>query len=759
MEIKSTLLNDKDFEWVKNSILNADSIDGEGDFKVKLIEYINDTSYNDDDMFFYDMLTNARFLKPGSDSIAYTNPDKLIFLNAPCEAVGKNYRLWDFIYDHECLHQLWDTFAVGEKIKTNGIKYDHTLLNIVSDCIINDYLSRIRKKDQAPNTITPEYLKEKYGVNYDHKVDTQYSLYLKCLEELENIKKDPFYVDPDKKLKPKQVNKNDGPTPPPPPQGKHSEDFKRGWVDAIKDVVNKKVDPTDSNLKPKDTGNSEYDKGYNSAIAQMKEGLENGIDISSGGDNNSSGGSDLPDIPWDMDNDNDQSGDSQSGDDSNDESDKSSASNAAKSAQEAQDAADAAKKAADAAQDAADAANEAGDPNASDIQDAADKAKNAAEHAQEAADEAKEAANKAADAEEDGDSEGAAKAAQDAADAADKAKEAANEAGDATKQAGETASESDDEATQEAGEKAQNEGENAKDSAKDGKDGDSNDGKNGKNNNNKSKGWGTGHVAPVESKEDLEKIRKNAEDIINEYKNKLSGKLGEFISKCKSSARGEKDGLATNVSKGVKGWNTELDQRINKYVKQKVFQKKRQWESTYSRVKRGTGYVKQGEVLQPGRRIKDDTLIINVAFYLDRSGSMGTSLDTVFKACYIICEALKKRYRKEKVVEDILFKILAFDTNITEIKYGKKCSLGGGTMAMSDLLQSIKKYSNDFMINVVITDGEFDINNTEVKKFINDVNGIVIYIVNRKFPEMQKLAKELNTKLFFIEADSSFKIN
>lgn len=750
MEIKSTLLNDKEFEWVKNSILNADSVDGEGTFRVKLIEYINDSADNDDDKFFYDMLPQTRFLKPGSDSIAYTDPNKRIFLNAPCKQVGKNFRQWDFIYDHECLHQLWDTFAVGDKIKANGIKYDHILLNIVSDCVINDYLSYYRKKDQAPNTVTPEYLEEKYGVKYNRKTDTQYSLYLKCLEELENIKKDPLYVDPDKKIKPKQVDKSGGPTPPQPPQGKHSEDFKKGWVDAIKDVVNKKVDPTDSNLKPKNTGNDEYDAGYNSAIANMKEGLENGISVSSdGGNNNNSGGSDLPDIPWDMDNDNDQSGDDQSGDDSNDDSNDSSASEAAKSAQDAQAAADAAKKAAGAAQDAADAANEAGDPNASDIQDAAD--------------EAKEAANKAADSEADGDDKGAAEAAQDAADAADKAKKAADEAGNAAKQAGETASESDDESTQKAGENSKKEGDNTKDSVKNGKDGnsnaDNNADKNSKSNNSTSKTPGKGHVAPVESDAELEKLKKNAEDIINDYKNRLSGVLGDFISKCKSSVKLEKDGLVENITKGVKGWNTLLDQRINKYVKQKVFQKKREWQSTYSRIKRGTGYVKKGEVLQPGRRVKDDKMIINVAFYLDRSGSMGSSLNTVFEACYIICEALKKRYRKENVVEDVIFKILAFDTSIEEIQYGKKCSLGGGTMSMSELLQSIKKHSNNYMINVVITDGQFDINDSEVKRFINDVNGIVIYIVNNDFPQMEKLSKELNTKLFFIKANSDFKID
>ena len=43
---------------------------------------------------------------------------------------------------------------------------DGYILNVASDCVINDYLSFIRKKEMPDNLITPEYLKEKYGVEY-----------------------------------------------------------------------------------------------------------------------------------------------------------------------------------------------------------------------------------------------------------------------------------------------------------------------------------------------------------------------------------------------------------------------------------------------------------------------------------------------------------------------------------------------------------------------------------------------------------------
>ena len=769
MKINSTLLNDEEFKWVKNSIINADDVDGEGAFRVKLIEYINDTADNDDDKYFFDMLPFVRFLEPGSEGIAYTDESKRIFMNAPCQHIGKNFKQWDFTFDHECLHQLWDTFGVRDKLVADGYEYNHQILNIASDCVINDYLSHYRKKEQAPNTITPKYLKERFGVEYDRKVDTQYSLYLKLIEKQDKIENDPLCKEVNQdfggKIKPKEVRKKEGPTPPPPPPpGKHSDDFIKGWTDAIKDVVDKKVKPTDPNLKPKNTGNEEYDAGYNAAINNMKKGIEDGIDISDGGGGGKGPQSDLPQIPWDIDN---QSGDDESGESSKDDPDskdgksgKSDADSAKDAADAAQESADAAKEAADAAQDVADAAKAAGDENADEIQDAADKAADAADKAQDAADKAKEAAQEAAEAEDDGDSKGAGKAAKEAEDAAKKAAEAAKEAADATKTAGNLGEESDDSDTQKAGEKAKEAADKANNAA-DNSDGSGDDGSNDPNNNQNDgdKKAGKGHIAPTETAKDLEKLKKDAEEVINEYKNKLAGDLGEFLAKCKSSVKLEKDGLAAQVTKGVKGWNVELDQRINKFVKQKVFQKKRQYQQTYSRVKRGTGYVKMGEPLQPGRRIKDDTMVINVAFYIDRSGSMGSALDTVFDAAYVICDALKKRYRKEKVVDDIIFKILAFDDDIDEIKFGNKTTLGGGTMSMSDLLKSIKRYTNNYLINVVITDGYFNINDSEVKKFIEDVNGIVVYIVNRDFPEMEKLAKQLNTKLFFIKADSAFKIS
>lgn len=190
MEINSSLLNDKHFKFLKSNIAEVSKQDSNQKFRVSLIEYINDTSDNNDDVFFYEMLEFVRFLDPSSDSVAYTTPDRLIYLNSPGK-IGKEFRQWDFVYCHECLHQLWETFNVGDEIKKQkNIEYDHYILNVASDCVINDYLYTYRKKTRPSNLITPEYIKESYGVEYNRLEDNQFSLYCKLIAVKEKLKND-----------------------------------------------------------------------------------------------------------------------------------------------------------------------------------------------------------------------------------------------------------------------------------------------------------------------------------------------------------------------------------------------------------------------------------------------------------------------------------------------------------------------------------------------------------------------------------------
>ena len=641
MEIKSSLLNDKDFALVKDSLIKASEKDGKEKFRVKLLEYINDISDNDDDEFFFDMIEFVRFLDPSDNATAYTTPEHLIFMNAPSggdNPIGENLRKWDFTYDHECLHQLWDTFAVAEKLKKEGVKYDHYTLNVASDCVINDYLSFIRKKEMPDNLITSQYLKEKYGVEYDRKRDTQYTLYLKLLEVAEQLKKDE-------------------------------------------------------------------------RCQQSNEGEGSGQQ--QGGGQGQSG-----------------SGQSQSGNCGGQSNDN-------KTADDAQKSADEAKKSAKEAQDAADKAKENGDKDADAKQKAADKAKEAAKEAQDAADKAKEAKDK-------GDKEGEEKAAKEAQDAANKAKQAANEA--TGKKDGE-------------GQKGDSSNKNGE---KNNKSSDSKESGDEKNPGGKG-GGGNGSEGNQESDVDLQKLKERAEKLIEKYKNKISGDLGSFLKQCQSSAALKETGLTVQTQKGISLWNQQLNGYVKSYVKNKVFQKHREFKRTYQRVKRGTGFVEFGQPLQRGKKLKDDKLVISVAFYVDRSGSMTGTIDKVFDAAYIIAEGLKKQFAKEKVVGDIAFKMFTFDDSIEEIKWGKKVQARGGNLSMHQYLKKIEELTGDYMINIFITDGEFNVDAKDVTDLLKKLGGCMIYVTNTPSEcstVMKKISKsnEYATKLFYIDADKDFNI-
>lgn len=627
MEIKSSLLKYKEFSELKNSLIKVSEIDGKDKFRVKMVEYINDTSDNNDDMFFYDMLPFTRFLNPSDKAIAYTTPDHIIFLNSPGK-VGENVRVWDFIYCHECLHQLWDTFEVGEKIKKAGFEYNHNLLNIASDCVINDYLKNLRKKEPFNDGIFPETLKKEFNVEYDRKNDTQYSLYVKLLKAYETHK------------------------------------------DEMDKMANELEQQGENNQSGGSSGSSSSegtDGGSNSSNSgsSSSEGTDGGSNSS-----NSNGGENGK--PKEL------------------------------TADDAQNAADEAKK------NAEDLEKRASSSNEKKLQDAADKAKDAAKRAQEAADKAKECAN-------NGDKEGERKAAEEAEAAANEAKKAAEGSGN----------------------KSGNEG------------GSSSKGGTSPATNN----------SIIDSDENIDEIRKNAEETIKKYKDKLTGPLGEFLNKCESSKQLKREGLKVNTDRGISGWNNEMNKICKAFVKKKIFQKKRQYEKTYTRIKRGSGFVKFGQPIDPGRKIKEDKMDINVAFYIDRSGSMGNSIDNVFKAVFYIADALKKYFGKDKVVNDTIFESYAFDTSLHKLQFGKKMSASGGTLSFNKLLDHINENTKDFLINVIVTDAQFsDIDTSTIKGMLKEIDGIIIFITNTANETMEKLSKTYPTKLNYILADSEFTL-
>lgn len=822
IEIKSSLLNDSNFETTKKTLIAVSEVDRKENWRVKMMEYINSKAASDGDEFFYNMLPHVLFDFDDRETTAYTNEFTEIHFNAP-GIIGNDIKHWDFTYAHECLHQLWDTYGVADKIKENGIEYNHQVLNIASDCVINDFLKEIRKKSMPDWVVTPEKLKDEFDIDFDRTKDTQYDLYIKLLEKVKSDKKaEDFVKDQTKfngKLKPKSVNVQQGPdndqdvlTPPPAPPATHSDDFKKGWNQAIQDVLDKKVDPLTYKFKLTEANSTDYDAGYEAAMNQIKEGLLNGLTITGGGKGPKPPQSDLAPIPWDMPpiyggNGSDNSGDDDSDDQQNDAQD------AQNSASDAQDAADKAQE----------VANQAKANNDSD----AEKKQKAADDAKKAADKAKDEAKKAQDAQKKGDKDGAKKAAENAAKAAEDAKKAAEGAGvgkddlqnstgnsDAAKaqaqantakefakiakNAAEAATKAKEKdankraeaakKAQEAAEKAQKAADKAKAAEKAGdkkaakealdeakkaaneaqneaaqagfKPFDDNDSKQ-KEQGQHSKA-GKGHKQVQISEADHEKFRKHGKALIEKTKKSIGGPLNDFLKTCAAAAKLKPHGLEVKAKKAARGWNENLETSVIAFVKERVNQFKRKFKRTYRRIKRGTSEIRAGEILKPGKVIVDEQMIINVAFYIDRSGSMsGDREDNAWKATYVICDSLKDMFAREQCVEDVKFKLIAFDTEFDEVKFGNKPNSGGGTCSFHEILNYMNKNTKDYLITIVISDGDFsDLNNTGnyVEKYLKEYDGMIYMVFNQEQYTLKKIAEKFKDKLVYYKATPNFEL-
>ena len=264
------------------------------------------------------------------------------------------------------------------------------------------------------------------------------------------------------------------------------------------------------------------------------------------------------------------------------------------------------------------------------------------------------------------------------------------------------------------------------------------------------------------TEEEKVRIKAKAEEIIKKYKEKISGVFGDFVKKCKNSVKCDPNGLANNTKKGKGAWNKQMDVAINAYVKKNLDKKRRQFEQTYKRVKRGSGIVKMGAPIIPGKRIKDDKMPINIAYYIDRSGSMSGCIDQVFEAAFKISEALKQRFKKDKLVKSTDFRTFVFNDRMNEIKFGQKTYASGNTMSFDGILNFISKNTKNVLINIIITDAGFDVNESEVKNFLKkDVDGLVIFITNANNDQVKMIANEneFKTKLIYILADANFDID
>lgn len=784
------------------SIVTID--DEHTDDRAFLVDMMDTWSDDEHNTFFNDMLCAINFIASSDpQEIAYTDINRIISLNYPGDKAvvpfdDDRFMRWYYIYCHECLHQLWDTFEVGDKIKQEGITYNHLLLNIASDTIINDYLSYIQKAHKKEPLLgwNPKVLKNEFGIDYDRKVDTQFTLYMKLLE----VSKEKIEKAAEKyggEIEPKEVRKSNQQAPGGGNgngmQQKHSDEYKKGYSDAIKDVVDKKVDPLTKKSLPE---TDDYNKGYNDAIAEIKKGLEDGIEImdgpSGGGGSNNS---DLPDIPWKMPKSKSGSSGSSSNssnNNSNDSSSGSSSKSASNSSDSAQDSANQAKQAASEAQNKADNASGAEKKK---LQKEADKKKKLADKAQSEADKAKEAAKKAKEAEENGDEKGAEKAMKDAEKAADNAQNAAGEAMDksasdyakdaedyakeaaeAAKEAKENASENGSKSAKEAAKEAAEKAKHAKEMAKEAKEAanrgdkdaakaaansarsdrdvakglsDISDNANDNKNDNSDDGSSSdrdlqrGPGGTSGSKIDgevIEHAKRLAEQAVQKARKDPDGKLKDFLDKCKSSYKLKQEGLAMNSMRGSGSWKKEVPLIARHFVKQKLRSRK-QYRNTYNRIRRGEraftdADLRNGRIIQQGREEVKNKIGFDISVFIDVSGSMENFLKDVCTSAYSMMDSLKRDFGAEKNVDvkKINLRTFMFDTQMAEKPYGTILkSTGGGTYDFDDLMVDVMKKGAAAFVNFIFTDGYFsDIPVDKLVKSFEKMEGLTILIVNNK---------------------------
>lgn len=688
--------------FTKNSINNVDP--GNQKFCRDLIEFVDMSCISSDDDFFYDMMKFIRFMK--MEGIACTDTNGLIMMNPP--QMFKSLQEWDFIYDHECLHQLWDTFGVADKIQAAGQQYDHELLNIASDCVINDYLDFYRGKTIPGGAngglVTPESVKNDFGVVYDRSVDTQYSLYIKIIKACQE---DPNLAKKMKqkfgKLQPKKVTyMPPGKTPPPPPPQKHSPDFIKGWCDAINDVFKGKVDPLTyrpavsfMSFAAKSSKSADWQAGYDAAMEQIRIGMEQGIQV--GGSSGSGGGGDLPQIPWDIPPQDQDQIDNMDSD-------------------EASDTADQAAQEADQAAREAEAAN-----------DGSESKQSNAKKAKEAAGKAKEAAKKAEEAARRGDEKGAKEATKEAVKEARKAKAAA-----------------------EANKQSRNKGDNR-----------------GGGPSQRGDYEGYADLSPEELSK-LEKeminngtIRSEAKKTLGKYLSQSGGFIGNFLKKCRVSKDMKESGLATDTGQKKTNWGKKVFGEMSDYIADVVQEHKMQYKRTYSRFKRGSMVPEPGQFLSKGKQSIEDKFPISIAFWVDCSGSMGngtgSALYNASKCMYALAGAIEDEWSDEALISEFAFEYYAWDTSIYPLRKGEMPSSGGSTMSLDELVKGMMDRKNTSMINIIITDGGGGLGSS-FDKYIKGSGSLVIFVTNTPTMDVKRKAESSN-ELSYVEAPSDFSLS
>ena len=114
-----------------------------------------------------------------------------------------------------------------------------------------------------------------------------------------------------------------------------------------------------------------------------------------------------------------------------------------------------------------------------------------------------------------------------------------------------------------------------------------------------------------------------------------------------------------------------------------------------------------------------------------------------------------------ELATQIIKAIMAYVKNVKELEALMQLEQyvkDGGTMDFENIVEYINENTGDFLINVIITDAQFDINSSKFEKEIKNYNGLMLFITNCENVEVKNLSKKYEQTLKYILASANFEL-
>ena len=206
-------------------------------------------------------------------------------------------------------------------------------------------------------------------------------------------------------------------------------------------------------------------------------------------------------------------------------------------------------------------------------------------------------------------------------------------------------------------------------------------------------------------------------------------------------------------------WFAELKGSVMNYCRNKLNGLKRKTVITYKVPRRGDVWKSESNAsIYPGRRMTNEKMDISVSFFIDISSDMeGESNKNSFEAAYTIGELLKKAFIRDRNVNKVLPEVWAFNTSLKKCDWGEIPQTYGERLGLDELLENIKNESAHSLVNIVITDGEFLVDD-KAADLINKLDGLFIYVTHNSNTNFGQLAQNIKDKVKYIKADTNFTL-